>query len=274
MRVSRVVCLCFVVVGGIGSSMAAMDTDIKRTCVVDKGSKEFWFCGKHTRLCGTHLWQLHHRTNELKHGDKMRFRPGYSNPVRDDKTNFCCVNDDGTGRFVSQPYYTENGTYNTKDFDDYNTTSIVVNVLPGGGTCRYVRTVDMCGRVVQGVPCAVPDTCSADRFLRNGACVKPCETGTAFESEKSNNCIACETNATQGVGPDGICIKCNTPHELFNRAEQKCKSTTMLSKSAMQKCFRCANNEFFKQCVQKLSAPETPADNETWKSVKENCFLE
>lgn len=263
------------------TAQAKMYTDTDKTCVVNtSGTNTFYFCGKHSESCAGRKMHRYHHRNWMEHGEFTVY-DGDSNifNMDDDKIFFCCIKDDGTGYFKPQQKWIYNTSkeeyeYNNKTFSDYNTTEVIVRQLPGG-TCRYVRTMDMCGKIVKGTPCTKPDTCTNGHFMRNGSCVKPCDAGYVFESEYSNQCIACPTSASQGIDANDTCIKCTPPTQIYDAITKKCVATKAVSKQIMQQCFRCDNNESFKLCINALSLPiEQRESKSDWQTIKTNCYLD
>lgn len=259
---------------------AKMYTDADKTCIVNtEGRNTFWFCGKHSESCAGRKMRKRHYRHWMEHGHMAIYAGQISYGFTDDYLYFCCIKEDGTGYFKPQPKWIYNKElqdyeFNDKEFSDYNTTEIVRHDV-NGGTCTYSRTVDMCGRPIDDKPCTMPDNCSDGTFLRNNSCTKPCDAGNAFESATSNNCIACETNQSQGISTDGICTKCNFPNEIFDSKKQQCEPTVNISKTAMKSCFKCVNNQYFKTCAQLFSMSESErTEHSSWELIKTNCGIE
>ena len=278
----KIIVLYFVILtfGIVNSVNANMYTDSGKTCVVSTLSrKEFWFCGRHSESCAGRKMRKRHPRHWLEHGQfAIYVANAMSYSFDDEKIYYCCINDDGTGYFKPQDKWlwdkiTKDYKYNDKEFNEYNTTETVTRQVQGG-TCTYVRTVDMCGKPVLDIPCTEPDNCGDGMFLRNGRCVKPCDAGMAFENNESNNCIRCESNQAQGISAEGICIKCNFPQEMFDISSKKCKESIAIDRLSMKRCFSCPNNEYFKICTVLFGMSESDRIKDAdWALIKKECYL-
>lgn len=134
-----------------------------------------------------------------------------------------------------------------------------------GGTCSYLVKTDICGNVH-----SEEDTCKTAKVSSDGttssnvscpdgqyfrvsskSCAKLCDSGWAYESAKSNTCVECPENLTQGIVSDTgvnkkntavdpehkICLKCNPSTQFFNSVTRECvtkSSLTALSVADLQ----------------------------------------
>ena len=224
-------------------------------CFVNVGGiNHFWYCGSQGSDCaGKKLRKYHDRTYQY-HGDEFE---------SEGRHFWCC---DGTtdtaGKYVES----------TAPFSS----SEIVTVDLGNGTCTYEKITNVCGDVIDE-PCTAPTNCTDGTILRNDTCVTPCDGNTAFESTASNKCIECETTAYQGISNDKLCVKCDPATQFFDKTNKKCISKTSLkriSASAMKKCYGCPNNELFAECSSLFSqsASERRAASNYTQIIKD-CYI-
>lgn len=241
-------------------------------CWINYGGWNYgWFCGKLADTCsGKKVTGGNRRQYYKAHGEKFEW---------EGKTLYCCNGTtDEAGRFIESDHFFET---EIKTIDiDY-------------GKCSYEIKKDICGNIVEDKPCTeATETCARGILKRNEVCIPPCEDGFAFESETSNKCIACPETTNQGIkgiGYDKICIKCKS-NQILDQDTYTCKSpeekkqelTTAVkaglkviaTKETMAKCFRCAGNVLYKQCLLLLDTPEKLDDSIDKADIKKECFLD
>ncbi len=162
--------------------------------------------------------------------------------------------------------------------EQFSTTTEKTIELPGGGTCSYPETVDICGNVTP--PCTVPDNCPEGTIPRNKECVPLCVgDDMAFESPTSNKCIKCEKSLYRGISEDGTCTQCNSSNQIFDRSATACKKKsefTQYSGQAFKRCYACLSLSIFRDCVKIFSLPtgstEFKLDN-TYNDVVKDCLI-
>lgn len=228
--------------------------DNNRCFINVSGINHFWYCGSQSSDCADKKLRKYHDRTYQYHGDEF---------TSEDRHFWCCNGTkDTAGKYVET----------TAPFS----TSEVVTVDLGNGTCTYEKITNVCGDVIDN-PCTEPTNCTDGTILRNDSCVTPCNGNTAFESTASNKCIECETTAYQGISADNICTKCDSGTQFFDTKTQNCVSKdtfNRITKEAMEKCYGCPNNETFKDCATLFSMSESnrrAADN--YQQIIKDCYI-
>ncbi len=200
-------------------------------CLVEKKhGKRFYFCGPNTGSCAGYNARSGHTQRQYMHKQTVTSKNNSS------LTYWCC---DGTtnesGHFVlGNKWLTIDETVTVE--------------LESGGTCNYKKQINICG-IEESKPCTIPDRCLKGTILRNEECVAPCGRGYAFENDKSNTCIECETTLRQAIVSD-ICVTC-TESQIFDKKAQKCvekSDMVTISKTEFRKCWRCPD-VYYNDCV-------------------------
>ncbi len=163
--------------------------------------------------------------------------------------------------------------------EKFSETTMKTIELPGGGTCNYPETVDICGNVTP--PCTVPDpkTCPAGTLYRNKECVPLCiGDDMAFESPTSNKCIKCEKSLYRGRSEDGTCTQCNSSNQIFDRSAAACKKKSEFTQYpglAFKRCYACSSYNMFNNCVRIFSLPvgSTGFKTDEYNAVAKDCLI-
>ena len=232
-------------------------------CIIDYFAtrQDWYFCGKalfkHPVCSGRSALNGYNR-QWLLHGE------GFSSVYDNSRHFWCCHGkDDYMGRFVETHL-------------PFQTSEVVTVDLGNGRTCTYERITNVCGDVID-VPCTTPTNCPDGTLFRNNDCVVPCSGTTAFESVTSNKCIECETTNYQGISTDRQCVKCDPVTQFFDKFAKKCvlkTSMSMITATAMKKCYGCPNNQMLKECGLLFSLSESErraADN--YEQIITDCYI-
>ncbi len=229
----------------------------------------FYMCGSQNDIwcCDQNMTNNRHKQIRF-HGDMIQiFKQTSHGPSYRSEYFFCC---DGK--------WNQQGRWVFTTVPKFSTTTEKIIELPGGGTCSYTETVDICGNVTP--PCTVPDNCPEGTHLRNKECVPLCVgDDMAFESPTSNKCIKCEKSLYRGISEDGTCTQCNSSNQIFDRRATACKKKsefTQYSGQAFKKCYACSSPSIFRDCVKIFSLPtgstEFKLDN-TYNDVVKDCLI-
>lgn len=210
---------------------------------------DYYFCGAHEAKCEND-WaeevELNKSVKWFEDGDPQELGG-------DHRRYYCCF-----GKVTSKPTKKKGSATGTpgkwvradEKNDWYKKIESKTINITGGGTCTYNEYTDVCDRVTDDKDKVCKEQlekniiCPEGQFFRESSqsCAPQCETGYAYESAKSNKCVACPETNTQGVVDDGYSTnyKLGYPVEPAHRICRKCDATNS---------FLDANT---KQCVQKL----------------------
>ena len=204
-------------------------------CYLDTdGNNEYWFCGAQKQSCHGHKKEKKNKATWNYHGDSF---------THNSRTFWCCG---GTGSSTGRYY----------EGKDWIAKREPITISVEGGKCTWERQTNICGEVINpNGQCTEPTgECTQGYVSRGGKCIKACQSGYAFDSEKSYNCVPCETTKTRGIVGD-LCVTCSL-NQLFDKDTLSCiPSSSILKISALahDTCWLCDSPSTLSKCLKLVS---------------------
>lgn len=240
--------------------------------VDDKGSDEYWFCGKQVESC---------QGNKATKSNKKNWKYNGESFTHDGRTFWCCGGTTETeGKFVEGAEWATSSTKQT--------------ISVGGGTAECTIKATICGTTEKS-GCLFPTSCPDDKELvKTGLIVRKCvdkcdsakglywdgskcATKTSTETKKSDD--SC-TGLTKGLDANGKCVTCTGTDYIFDTARGECvycPETEHQGVNAKGVCYSCQGDYFrwdpvTKDCVFGEYAPKKNATKTYSNDMMYECY--